>query len=106
MVRKFSFLLICLGLCVAMVVSCGSSTSSTQNDIGKTLFEQKCALCHGVNGEKQLSGAMKLSESKSSVEEIIELVTNGRKQMTPFKGRLTPEEIKAVSEYALTFQTK
>ena len=87
-----------------MVISCGSAP--VQNDLGKTIFEQKCALCHGLNGEKQLSGAMKLSESKSSVAEVIELVTNGRKQMMAFKGRLSPEEIKAVSEYAVTFQKK
>jgi|GEM_PF-6442743 len=70
------------------------------------VFEQKCALCHGVDGDKQLSGAKKLSESTANIDDIILLVTEGRNQMLPFKGRLTSEEIKAVSEYALTFQTK
>ncbi len=104
MAHKIYTILAGIGLCIAMFLSCGSAPK--QNVEGKTIFEQKCALCHGLNGEKQLSGAKKLTDSKSSVTEIIELVTNGRKQMTPFKGRLTPEEIIAVAEYAATFQKK
>ena len=93
-----------LGFSIAMLISCGSAPK--QNEQGKTIFEQKCALCHGVDGDKQLSGAKKLSESTANIDDIILLVTEGRNQMLPFKGRLTSEEIKAVSEYALTFQTK
>ena len=38
------------------------------------------------------------------IDEIEALVTHGKRQMPPFKNRLTAQEIKLVSEYAFKFR--
>jgi len=96
------------GLIVGCLVSCASETTtkeaSAQVNPAVELFNKKCSLCHGMNGDKQLSGAKKLVDSKLSVAEIETMVTHGLRQMPAFSSQLTAEEIKAVSEYAHSFQ--
>jgi mono/diheme cytochrome c family protein len=91
-----------------MTFSCGNAegldTLSKASAEGEPIFKKKCALCHGLNGNKQLSGAKKLTESKLPLNEIEALVTNGMRQMPSFKERLTIEEIKLVSDYAYQFR--
>jgi len=90
-------------------LSCSGSDTAAQNQVDKVaqnLFNTKCALCHGINGDKQLSGAKKLTESEISKEEITAMVTNGLKQMPAFKDQLSKEEIDQVSAYAFTFREK
>jgi mono/diheme cytochrome c family protein len=41
-----------------------------------------------------------------SLDEIVHQVTNGKGAMAPYKNILTPEEIYAVSEYALSLSKK
>ena len=52
------------------------------------------------------NGAANLQASKISLDERIATVTHGRpdKGMNAFKGILSPEEIKAVSEYTITLK--
>ncbi len=66
---------------------------------GMAIFRQYCVVCHGADGKLALNGAKDLSASTLTPEERINIITNGKKLMTPFNEVLTPEEIKAVAEY-------
>lgn len=66
---------------------------------GEKVYKQYCVTCHGVYGDMGASGAANLTESKLTVEEKVNVVTNGRNTMTPFKGLLSEAKIKAVVEY-------
>lgn len=71
---------------------------------GMAVFRQKCVTCHGADGALGLNGAKNLGESTLSLEERINIITNGKKLMTPFGTLLSPEEIKAVAEYTQTLK--
>jgi len=66
---------------------------------GKTLYEQKCKVCHGADGKLGLSGASDLSVSVLAHEEVVNVVTNGRNTMVGWKGVLSPTEIEALATY-------
>lgn len=72
---------------------------------GMAVFRKNCITCHGADGKLGLNGAKDLSASTISVEERIEIITNGKKLMTPFKAVLSVEEIKAVASYTMTLKT-
>ena len=71
---------------------------------GMAVFRQKCVTSHGADGKLGLNGAKDLSQSILPLEERINIITHGKKLMTPFGTLLSPEEIKAVAEYTLTFK--
>lgn len=108
--KKF---LIILGI-TALIIACGSndesesknqSTASTEAaapDIdGKKIYKQYCVTCHGLYGDMGASGAFNLQTSVLAVEERVNVITNGRNLMTPFKSLLEPDEIKAVAKYTM-----
>ncbi|MBV6439485.1 MAG: hypothetical protein EPGJADBJ_01126 [Saprospiraceae bacterium] len=66
---------------------------------GRAIFRKYCVTCHGADGKLGLNGAKDLTVSTLALEERINVITYGRKVMTPFNEVLTPEEIKAVAEY-------
>jgi cytochrome c6 len=78
--------------------------ATTNNPDGQLVFRKNCAICHGADGKLGLNGAKDLSVSTIPLTERIDLITNGRKLMTPFKAILSPEEIKAVAEYTLSLK--
>lgn len=98
------------GVLVAALISCSAGAAGggalEQVNPAAELFNKKCSLCHGMSGDKQLSGAKKLTESELELAEIEAIVANGLRQMPAFSAQLTAEEIKAVSEYAFSFRTK
>jgi len=94
------------------VFACGGETpkeGKTTNKIaskkkkkkvdGEKIYKQYCVTCHGVYGDMGASGAFNLTESKLTLEEKVNVITNGRNTMTPFKGLLSDAKIKAVAEY-------
>ena len=92
------------------VFACGGESPKEQNKPKKTakkkkkvdgekVYKQYCVTCHGVYGDMGASGAFNLTESKLTIDEKINVVTNGRNTMTPFKGLLSEAKIKAVVEY-------
>jgi mono/diheme cytochrome c family protein len=83
--------------------SSGSSGGDEYSDVVK-IYNTNCGICHGKNGRKGLAGAKILPESELTVEERIEIITNGKGQMMPYKNLLSEEEIKAVAEYTMTFE--
>lgn len=68
---------------------------------GSAIFRKNCTTCHGANGSLGLNGAKDLSSSILSLEERVNIITEGKKLMTPFGKLLSPEEIKAVAEYTI-----
>ncbi len=73
---------------------------------GEKIFKTYCITCHGLDGKMGLNGAKDLALAETTLEERIDQVTNGKELMTAFAGILTPEEIKAVSEYTFEFKKK
>jgi mono/diheme cytochrome c family protein len=71
---------------------------------GAKIYKQYCVLCHGADGKLGINSAKDLSVSTLTEQERIVMVTEGKNAMTPFKGVLTPEEIKAVVAYTFTLK--
>jgi len=113
--KKFIFALGLFGLIWACSNSDGSSKAESsasesfaantpKKEDGEKIYRQYCVTCHGLYGDMGASGAYNLTTSELSVEERIEVITNGRNTMTGFKALLSEEKIKAVAEYTLTLK--
>ncbi len=94
--RLFYLVFILLGLTWA----CSSAAEAEAPD-GHQLYKSYCLACHGVSGDMGASGAYDLSSSKLTLEERIQVITNGRNAMASYKSLLGPEKIRAVAEYTL-----
>jgi len=85
---------------IALALACTNpGVSSSEGDLGKKIFDKNCKLCHGADGKQMLNGAKDLNLSTMTLKERINIITNGKKVMIPFKDVLTKDEIKAVAEY-------
>jgi cytochrome c6 len=73
---------------------------------GMAIFRKNCVTCHGSDGMLGLNGAKDLSVSEISLAERIDIITHGKKLMTPYKSMLSPAEIEAVATYTQTLQKK
>jgi mono/diheme cytochrome c family protein len=69
---------------------------------GEAIYKKYCTVCHGIDGKLGLNGSKDITISKLTEAERIAQITNGKNTMTPFKGILSPEEIKAVAAYSMT----
>jgi cytochrome c6 len=74
---------------------------------GAQIFSANCASCHAggrnlVEAGKSLKKADLVANDMYSAEAIITQVTNGKKAMPSFKGRLKPDQIADVTTYVLT----
>jgi mono/diheme cytochrome c family protein len=94
----------------ALAVVTGVRPAAAQAPDGQALYQQHCRKCHGATGTPTTRIAEMYPEIKPlsqmtrvSADSIVVLVTNGAgKEMKPFKDKMTPEEMRAVSQYALT----
>lgn len=113
------FLSLLLFISILYAAACGSteeqinrnaaaakSTATPVTPDGMAIFRQYCVTCHGADGKLGLSGAKDLTVTALTLEERINIITYGKKVMTPFNEILTPEEIKAVAEYTQTLVTQ
>ena len=83
---------------------------------GQKIFEGKCTQCHGkdAKGVPKMAKVLKVdpsavdltsdAASKLKAEEMELTVTNGKKKMPKFKGKLTEAEIKDVVAYIKSLQ--
>lgn len=78
--------------------------ATTGQPDGLAIFRQYCVACHGADGKLGLNGAKDLTQTTLTLEERITQIAKGKNLMTPFEEMLTPEEIKAVATYTLTFK--
>jgi len=67
---------------------------------GDQLFAANCAGCHTLAAARA-SGTVgpNLDQARPSLDETVEVVTNGRGAMPPFGGRLSDEQIQNVSQF-------
>jgi len=91
-----ALLMACAG---AEPVASGSTIATTG---GAAIFEQTCAVCHGLRGEggagTRLSGGATVAKfPRPANEEAV--VRDGVGSMPAFAGRLTSEQINAVVAY-------
>ncbi|HUL60182.1 MAG TPA: cytochrome c [Anaeromyxobacteraceae bacterium] len=66
---------------------------------GKSLFDSKCAACHGKDGKAKKMGSPDISALKGSQADIEKVITQGKGKMKPYKASLTPEQIQEVAKY-------
>lgn len=91
----------------AWVWACGNNNENGDaNGVmdGKTIFKKYCILCHGIDGKLGVSGAKDITVSQLTEAQRIVLISEGKNTMTPFKGVLSPEQIKAVAAYTMTLK--
>lgn len=79
-------------------------------DDAKTLYEKKCAMCHGTDGVAKSMGKGSANFNdpayKAPVDEIVKVTLEGKGKMPKMEGKLTAEQAKAVAEYIKTLQPK
>ncbi|MCF8247163.1 MAG: c-type cytochrome [Saprospiraceae bacterium] len=105
--------LLILAVLASMVYACSQSnsdkgasesTAAAPAVNGEKVYKTYCIMCHGLDGTMGAAGAFNLQISELPIEERINVITNGRKGMTPFNTTLSEEKIKAVAEYTLTLK--
>jgi mono/diheme cytochrome c family protein len=81
---------------------------------GENIFRAKCAVCHGVDGAGDTANGKKLkvpdlrsSEVQSLTdEELVQVVTNGKKEMPPLGKKYSADRIQQVINYVRTLAQK
>jgi mono/diheme cytochrome c family protein len=99
---SLSFFLIVASFSLAYKAKSARAGEKIVSVSGKQIFEEKCTLCHGGDGKLGLSGAKDLSITQLNHSSIVEIITNGKNAMTPYKDVLSVEQIEAVSSYIET----
>lgn len=91
---------------IAVAVANPADTGYDKEVHGKAIFTSYCAACHGQDGKLGLAGAKNLTTSTLTDEEIVNIITNGKNAMSPYKKVLNAEEIAAVAAYVKVFRGK
>jgi len=67
------------------------------------LYAGKCGACHGKDGKGTIvgkkMGAPDLTTLKDSEAEIAGVISNGKGKMTPYKDKLSADEIQALAKF-------
>ena len=86
-------------LLVAALFAC--SAFGVAQDDGQAIFKQKCAACHGPNGEGKIGPSLK--DTKVSEDDILLMLSKGNEaKKAPHKkplAGLSDEQVKAVAHY-------
>jgi cytochrome c6 len=88
-----------LAACLLLIVP----ALRAQDDSAK-IYKAKCSMCHAADGsgDSPAGKAMKVPDLRSEAvqkqtdEQLTEIVTNGKKAMPAYKGKLTADEIKGL----------
>ncbi|MCP3929765.1 MAG: cytochrome c [Bacteroidetes bacterium] len=86
-----------------LAIGCGSmeAKQENKNDLsGAAIYKQNCIVCHGIKGNMGAAGAFDLTKTELSLEERVDVLTNGRNTMPPLVGVLSEAQIEAVAEYS------
>ena len=73
-------------------------TATTRPD-GRDVYQERCASCHGGNGEGASGPTLAGVADRLTVDDHVAVVRDGRGQMPGWDGRLSDEEIEAVVDY-------
>ena len=104
--RSLSMLSVLLGAFVWV-----ATAAAADLELGKKVYEKKCAACHGADGRgnAKLEKALKtrippLADSaKKADAELLKLVAEGRKPMPSFANSLSKDELDAVVGFVKGF---
>jgi polyvinyl alcohol dehydrogenase (cytochrome) len=80
----------------------GGDPGDAGGDLGRTVYQQSCAACHGGSGEGASGPSLAGVGDRLTVEDHIAVVRDGRGNMPGWEGTLSAEEIEAVVEYERT----
>ena len=75
------------------------------------LYQRYCSACHGANGKPVVAGAPDFTDpvwwesrlAEVGWEGLVETVLSGKGAMPPFRGVLSPDQVRAILEYARGF---
>lgn len=98
---RFFLLLLTLGLILS---GCPASSDPAAAVHASENYLQKCASCHGTQGDLGLGGAKNLRVSTLDKAQIIQQIQVGKGVMPPFEGRLSESEIEQVADYVVTLR--
>ncbi len=93
----------------AFATGCSSGASpdvdpqDTELVLGRRTYVNSCVSCHGSTGAGGIGNQIntpEILELYPTIDEQIELVTDGRNRMPSFGARLSEEEIQAVVRYS------
>ena len=79
-------------------------------DDAKSLYDSKCAMCHGKDGvaKTMAKDSGNFNDPKwqeaNSADAIDKVITAGKGKMTAMKERLTPDQIKGLAAYTKTIK--
>jgi cytochrome c len=117
LLRGIGLGLFCAGLVAAAVLAQDSGKKSSGGNAaavarGKSLFQQKCAVCHyDTSDQKKIGpglkglnkrGTFSVNGNKVTDENLKTWIENGDQLMPPFKDVLEPAQIKDVIAYVKT----
>ena len=77
-------------------------------EVGQSVYANNCAACHGATGSPTLPGAADFTSGKwkfgGSLDEVMATIETGRSGglMPEWKGKLSPEEIKAAALHVIS----
>lgn len=94
-----------------------SPRAAAQTPNGQSLYRENCRTCHGVTGKptgmarsaypKIPTFADSAFMARISDDSVVAVLTRGvGKDMKSFKGKLTPEEMRAVARYVRTLSAR
>jgi cytochrome c6 len=83
------------------------------NELGKKIYAQKCAGCHGPDGKGNTKMAERMKMTVPALAggptrtdaELLKIISEGKKPMPAFGQRLSKEELDAVVHYAKELAT-
>lgn len=107
--KAFRFL---SALCCLLFAAAGLFAQTAASDATLTtnpVFQQNCAKCHGKTAEGRHFGGPALVSEKTStatVDELSNIITNGKHRMPKYQGKLTPEEISTLAEQIKSLNKK
>ncbi len=68
------------------------------------LYKNNCVVCHGMDGSLGLGGAGNLTLSKLPKKNVVEIITNGKGKMTPYKDLLSENEIDMIADFVMALR--
>jgi len=107
--RRLAILAVALGAAI-VVVFANRETPQLTDHPGFPTYREYCRRCHGYGGagkrasriaERPVSFVAPAFRDTVSLEDVERVVIRGKGKMQGYEGKLTPEEIRAVSRYVL-----
>jgi len=87
--------LIATTIAASAALTMGMQTAIAAPDAG-AIFKSKCSMCHKID-KKKVGPAFK--DMNKDIAALKATITNGRKMMPKWKGKLSEEEINAMVEF-------